>query len=285
MPLYSDPTPQWLKPENASVFDSAATKGLRKAAEWLGLTDPAQAVMGVTPTPLVSIYNNPESRMAATEAFKKTAAGISQNMGKAGEWLAAKWPRVAAHMDLQVNPIDIFEDVAAKAKLPTGKVTSQVPVEFFEKGLRDRSSEAASRELLTHEATHVAQGLGNSDAMSLYKNAKYINSADNPLETTAYRRGQAASKGLYKTEKVYRGEPISSPEKQWDVLSKPEKRLRAKQLVARGSFSGNYDSALEGLKKMIKAPGSSSTNPTIFGPSKAEANTKIKEILNRRGQM
>ena len=46
-PIIADPTPAWLKPQNASVLDSPITKALRTLAGLIGANDPQSQVMGV----------------------------------------------------------------------------------------------------------------------------------------------------------------------------------------------------------------------------------------------
>ena len=62
MPVWKSPTPDWMKPENASVLDSVGTRLARKLANLLGANDPnsmipapgmmaaGRAVGGVLPT-------------------------------------------------------------------------------------------------------------------------------------------------------------------------------------------------------------------------------------------
>ena len=62
MPVWKNPTPDWMKPENASVLDSVGTRLARKLANLLGANDPnsmipapgimaaGRAVGGVLPT-------------------------------------------------------------------------------------------------------------------------------------------------------------------------------------------------------------------------------------------
>ncbi len=52
MPRIGDPTPAWLKPENASVLDSPMTKALRKLATLIGANDPQSQVLALM-NPLV----------------------------------------------------------------------------------------------------------------------------------------------------------------------------------------------------------------------------------------
>lgn len=47
MPRIQDPTPAWLKPENASVLDSPLTKALRILAGLIGADDPQSQVLGL----------------------------------------------------------------------------------------------------------------------------------------------------------------------------------------------------------------------------------------------
>jgi hypothetical protein len=55
MPLYSDPTPSWLKSENAKPSDPLALKGLRAAANWTGMTNPKTAFFGIANSMLTPI--------------------------------------------------------------------------------------------------------------------------------------------------------------------------------------------------------------------------------------
>lgn len=67
MPRIQDPTPAWLKPENASVLDSPVTKALRILAGLIGADDPQSQVLGL---------------MAPLEvpAYKGTAAYIAESL-------------------------------------------------------------------------------------------------------------------------------------------------------------------------------------------------------------
>lgn len=46
-PVIRNPTPSWLRPENASVFDSGVEKALRMLARLIGADDPTGQVMGI----------------------------------------------------------------------------------------------------------------------------------------------------------------------------------------------------------------------------------------------
>ena len=52
MPLYQ--FPEWLDPEQASVFDSPVMQGLRAVGGFLGADDPETSIMGMGPSPLMA---------------------------------------------------------------------------------------------------------------------------------------------------------------------------------------------------------------------------------------
>lgn len=73
-----NPTPDWLKPENASVLDSPVTKALRTLAHLIGADDPQSQVLGLM-TPLA-----PEGQAMASKPVQKalkTLADLGERVG------------------------------------------------------------------------------------------------------------------------------------------------------------------------------------------------------------
>lgn len=73
-----NPTPDWLKPENASVLDSPVTKAIRTLAHLIGADDPQSQVLGLM-TPLV-----PEGQAMASKPVQKalkTLADLGEKVG------------------------------------------------------------------------------------------------------------------------------------------------------------------------------------------------------------
>jgi hypothetical protein len=157
--------------------------------------------MGAVSAPLVSIYKDAAERMAGTQKFLNTAKTLNPKVGEAAEWLAAKWPRVAAHM--RINPKLIStssaenpEMVLARTNTPPARVTEPITIDYTALGLKDNIGDV--RNTMAHEATHVAQSLGNSRTSTLYRMANDLTGYhNNPFEQTARARGEVAQDGDY----------------------------------------------------------------------------------------
>lgn len=173
-------------------------EGLKQA---FGGDDPSSVMPSPGPMggPLVSIYSNPADRMAATDAFKLAAQKLGSAYGDAAEWLTAKYPRIAAHMQL---PTEFIKGThAAHVSTPMiGGVKSPIPMNITHLGNSlVEENPAYARDIFAHEGTHVAQALGNKDLPKLYRLAdSAVGNVMNPFERTAYRRGAAAYIGSYK---------------------------------------------------------------------------------------
>lgn len=193
-----------LRPEDASVFDSTPKRIIRPIASLLGLdTEEGQAVSAATPftpvAPLVSIYKSAAERAVGTEAFKETAKQFGGNIEAAANWLAAKYPRVAAHMKLARGPQHPLVEASAYIRTGYGKPTKPMETIITESGEKDLSKSVYNaKRTLSHEATHAAQALGNEYHADLYNAARkeFGFSAANPLETTAVNRGRGSELNL-----------------------------------------------------------------------------------------
>lgn len=171
---------------------------LRKSGGFIGqlikdavLDDP---LAGITP-PLISIYKDAAGipsktlRQGATGEFLESAKRLGvRGITAASESFASRYPRVAAHM--RINPIVKNDNNLATATLPFGPITEPVPVNFGRRGMElIISNPGVAKGLLGHEATHVAQGLGNKDLSLLYKLAdKAVGYKRNPFELSAGAR-------------------------------------------------------------------------------------------------
>lgn len=167
--------------------------------------------------PLISIYKNaagvPDKaiRAKATQEFLESARRFvtevpgraTRNISEAAEWLATKYPRVAAHTRITEGFIDPARNpnainFGAQIHTPPYIVNYPMKIEFSKLGgiLSDNPDKA--REMLAHEATHAAQALGNKYNAVLYKDASNLRGyMENPFEQMARARGEVAEAGMY----------------------------------------------------------------------------------------
>lgn len=147
-----------------------------------GADDPAGSVMGsALPTPLTTqfIRGGVPDRVARELATGDT---LERLMAIAPHWakdkiaaFVAKYPRVAAHMDVRstpgMGPLGRI-DIAPTAKIPIkgmDKGYGRLYTEFDPSHLEHTLFSEQFPATVAHEATHAAQALGNKDAMNLYK--------------------------------------------------------------------------------------------------------------------
>jgi hypothetical protein len=114
-------------------------------------------------------------------------------MAMASKAFATKYPRIAAHMNLK----SAKQFPEGSAHIPYGKVDKPVAVviaDWFKRFtgdmfIKDKNLKAAREtagKLLTHEATHTAQALGNSDTRRLYDLLQdLVGYGYNPFEQSA----------------------------------------------------------------------------------------------------
>ena len=129
------------------------------------IPDPSPLSMGAAP--LISIFKNAAGvpmkalREAGTKAFQKAAKATGiPGLDDAAELFARKYPRVAAHMKPVANTTYGLPAMA-QTKSPYGKVFEPIEVAFS-------PEQPYPLNVMAHEGTHVAQSLGNKDALTLY---------------------------------------------------------------------------------------------------------------------
>lgn len=154
MPLWKNRVKEWTD-ESPSVLESPMERGLRSAAKTLGLgeMDPGDVVNPITTgpvAPLVSIFKNKAAREEATKRFIDEAYKLNPKVGEAAEWVASKYPRVAAHTKVQPEPVT----GTFGAQIYTGW-PGRMPIEFTHAGLSMKPDHV--RGSLMHEVTHGAQ--------------------------------------------------------------------------------------------------------------------------------
>lgn len=165
---------------------------LQVLADLMGADDP---MSGIYPSvPLVSVFKNaagvPDKllRQRGTMDFLRSAKDTAiEGIDTAAELFAEKYPRVAAHMRLRPDESMAMPGMA-ETKSPYGRVTEPIDVALAK-------DQPYPLNLLTHEGTHVAQSLGNKNALKLYDLAnehKNIGYPRNPFEKTANWAGQQA---------------------------------------------------------------------------------------------
>lgn len=200
--------PQYLKnqfqrwtEEEPSVIESPMERGLREAANWLGLgelVDPVTTEMAPV-APLISHFKNPVVRKRATNFFVEQAARLMPQLREPAERFAKKYPRVAAHIDVD----DFFRDLDADAQiyaptprqpLPGGapgewhgsRGRLAVDVDYADRVSKNQVPLNDVEHMLIHEGTHAAQGLGNKNFQELYEAADRLTGyKNNPFERSA----------------------------------------------------------------------------------------------------
>lgn len=199
------PVPDIMDPAQKSVFDPLYVTLMRRATGLLGLDDPNNVVtdqlspMGVPASPLISIFKNKVAREAGTEAALQKAKRLPPRFRQGFNELAKKYPRIAAHMDPKSIQNDFSQmpyttgyirPVPGKVKAPIevgippyGQQLSQmgeITDQFEQLGL------PMAKDVMRHEATHVAQSLGSKDHKELYGLAhKLMGYQNNPYEVSA----------------------------------------------------------------------------------------------------
>lgn len=171
-----------------------ALEGLKQA---LGGDDPS-SIMQVG-APMVSIYKDAAGvpsavlRAEGTKNFLQSAKDTAINgIDTAAELFAEKYPRIAAHMHLKRSE-NYGLPMMAQAHSPYGKVAAPINISMS-------PEQPYPLNVLTHEGTHVAQSLGNSDALALYDFAnehKDLGYPRNPFEHTADYAGELAEATPY----------------------------------------------------------------------------------------
>lgn len=185
--------PEFLKPKGNPLTDwlPAPIKALTDLVfpeDDLGI-DPTSGVLDSVASPLISIFKDRAARELGTQAAVKKAQAVSPEIGAAFERLAQKYPRVTAHIDpSKANSLKAKSPTVEATTMPTwGTVRSPIPMNFFEPGLQKAAQGPLEADkLVRHEATHVAQSLGNSDLVPLYGIAEDLAGyVKNPFEITA----------------------------------------------------------------------------------------------------
>lgn len=150
---------------------------------------------------LISIYKNKEAREIATRGFQQAAETFSPAIKYAAQNLAKKYPRVAAHMNVTQRTPEEMGQIAAKmgtpgilrgvAHIQPGPVQQRVPV-----NVGPTNDFMGAQNTLHHEATHVAQALGNRNLNNMYDAAGRVFGYEaNPYEVTARLAGEKAAYG------------------------------------------------------------------------------------------
>jgi hypothetical protein len=203
-PIIADQRPDWLKPENASVFDSGLTRAMRAIADAFGVNDPASQMMGVA-SPLMTLAPRQEAA-ALVEKFAPVE-NVTPAFREAIEYLARRFPRLMSHVDTVVpSPLARGGEVQTIARMEP-EFPARMP-----RMARDLKRPVASirydpaaiqgQELdtLAHELTHVAQTVRQTDLAGripteptfheLYGRMKQAQGYTNhPMEIAARRNG------------------------------------------------------------------------------------------------
>ena len=191
-------------------------------ADAVGADDP---MSGIYPTPvaapMISIFKDaagvPQKalREEGTKRFLDSAQHLfermydssdvpiqaTNNFGNAVDWLAKKYPRVSAHMEINpwldntVSPIS-GAIPTARIHTPSGRASTPMMMSYSGHGFARGQDPADAYNTMAHEATHAAQALGNHNFGNLYHNAnRAVGYTDNPFEQMARNAGENAYSG------------------------------------------------------------------------------------------
>lgn len=81
-PVIKNPTPSWLRPENASVFDSSVVKAIKMLAGLIGADDPESQAIGIA-APL----EVPGATSPIAKAIESIASGLTRGRGSLAKTL------------------------------------------------------------------------------------------------------------------------------------------------------------------------------------------------------
>lgn len=198
-PKKTIPLPTWADPKQESVFDPLYQTMIKRAVSLSGLDDPQSQVMqAAMPVPLISIYKDRMARSLGTRKFIESAQefarkNINPHIENAAVAFAKKYPRVAAHMNLNPYAIDLADSTGARIAAQD-KVRTPMEMEITRLGNAvSREDPAAAARFIFHEGTHAAQNLGNQDFDQLYNLAGEITPYHKiPYEVTASQAGRRA---------------------------------------------------------------------------------------------
>lgn len=180
-PIIRDTTPEWLKPENASVLDSPLVKAVRALATVTGMNDPAQGVFGaMNPMPMIGLV----PRQPVSGLVKNLASGseMPESVRKAVVHLAERYPRLMSHVAYvdsraALNEGErIAQHEAGAGPVTKGRYRSSPGSNNARSGARPRGrigdvqvdsrvigSDSDALNTVAHEVTHAAQDLRQTD--------------------------------------------------------------------------------------------------------------------------
>ena len=181
----SNPLVKWAN-ESPSVVESPIEKGLRQAAQFLGLGD-IEGNLVPTP-PAITMFKDPLTRKVATDVFLDEIRYYTPQYAEAAEKFVSKYPRVAAHMK-HSGKLPPDPDATASMMIPVSKDSN---VELRINPLLEVSNDPSNT--LFHEGTHTAQYLGKPNQFrQLYSDAnELVGYYNNPFEINARRAGDKA---------------------------------------------------------------------------------------------
>ena len=180
-------------PEPLRKIGGMALQGL---LDMSGADDP---LSGVYPTPvspvapLVSLFKDKAAREAGGTRFMESVKALPEALQRAWETVAENYPRITSHMVIRdpakVRPTprrDSYNAVVGLHGVSNGRPGA--PVTYGPSGLR--KSGLPALDTAYHEATHVAQVLGNRDSNALSAAAEnLVGYHKNPFEEGARMAG------------------------------------------------------------------------------------------------
>lgn len=231
-PIIRDTTPEWLKPQNASVLDSPLVKAVRALATITGMNDPQQAVFSaMAPTPMIGLVpREPVAQIVGRLAKDAPIEGgaMPEAVKRAIVYLSERYPRIMSHVgsvsarpsldELSLQPrgsvLGSYESFDAARRGAVGvKPTSRIGgVKVAPAAIE--SAHADPHNVLAHEVGHAVQDLSQTDRAwrsgertfkqeygRLHDMAGYER---NPYERQARRIGERQANNAYVMREIRR---------------------------------------------------------------------------------
>jgi hypothetical protein len=160
---------------------------------------------------LISIYRNKLAREKALKLVSKQVKTMPQDVRAGFDWVIKNYPRVAAHMSPKLGKsksTTAISETLAEVEFSNRK--ARIPVRITPEGVKSITNDPSTAvPLIAHEATHVAQSLGNKDAGRLSRLAESIEGYyGNPMEISAANREAGAAANLYRKGRPL---PVAGP--------------------------------------------------------------------------
>lgn len=207
--VIGNPTPAWLKPENASVLDPLYMRFVRAMASAVGADDPQSQVLGLQ-NPMSTVAIGLVQPERTSQLLRRLASyGAPEEFTQALTYMAERYPRLMSHV-ANVEPRAALNTDEKLAAYAAGEGTATMgraqalgastkAKQYYNAGVEHPGGRVAqiavdSRtvktsgdhvRVLAHEADHVAQNLRQTDRAWRTYDAPTFNEEYSKLHTMA----------------------------------------------------------------------------------------------------